>query len=387
MYASSNMCPDLVNKRLCAFLPLTNCSVPRMVRDNGGIRKGEEGGWSNDLQFFSEASKDGIPVDNRAALGSQPTSAYHKHLSIAFDIDAPPSKKTFSSPRLGAAMGGDGQKVELDGRTGGFANPSPEYVIFPQAFLFRANARYRKLISSNLAEYAAKYRFPNSLSSDCVAIHIRKGDRVGSISSDDPAPDQAEFCEGWRMTRDRKCRRKSVRGSIEEISENECRDRLGDMGCFSRKSFGALTLVDYLEAAATIAPATTSVVIITDDGQWLTNQSSKVLRIPRWSNWSIYPYSARFGRNEQGHETDNGVDFLSSLHLVRQCQSFVGHWWSGFSRMIFEAMCFHRGAAMGSCPAVVDIGRVYHSNGGSKESCFICEGFDINAVNDLKRIS
>jgi hypothetical protein len=100
---------------------------------------------------------------------------------------------------------------------------------------------------------------------------------------------------------------------------------------------------------------------MTDDGEWLNREKQKVA-----SDWKIFTLSAAI--NSRAHDskeaTNNGVDFLASIELVRSCQAFVGHWGSGVSHLAFHAMCFHNGAKTGVCPPAVDFKANWSSGEG-----------------------
>jgi hypothetical protein len=374
-YVNHGDCPDLVNKRLCMFLPMTNCSVPNAVKNR--IAHGERVRmWEGDLQYYSNASSGGVLLPagkGEGFVGKAPFLPYHAQLLETFVVSRNGNwPDAILSPHV---YGADGRRIDVEGHNK-FGNPMVSAFLLPQAFLFRANARYRRMLFELVAEYKAKHKFPISASFDCVAVHIRRGDRVINNEGDaeqEQEVSRGEFCHRYRMKSDGKCYRPTSDGQATEvISGNICRDRLNDLGCFSHRAFGSLSLVDYLNAAKALAPYTRTAVVLTDDQHWLRQQIGG-LNDTMSKEWTVHSVPARFERREVGHETDSGLDYLMSFFFARQCHSFVGHFWSGFAKMIYQAMCFQHGTVAGHCPGVYDVGRIYASNGEDINSCYICD--------------
>lgn len=66
-YSSAHTCPGLVNKRLCAFLPLTNCTMPQVIT---GANPGQRLIWPDgDFAYYTNAS--GAPLECRHAIRKQ----------------------------------------------------------------------------------------------------------------------------------------------------------------------------------------------------------------------------------------------------------------------------------------------------------------------------
>jgi hypothetical protein len=384
-YVNANECPTVVNKRLCVFLPLTNCSLPRAITER--VYAGEKVRlWREDLQYYTNASLSGLPMKKEggdAPYWAKPTLSYHKQLVESLQVDEKGDwPEAVPSPII---LGADGKHITLAAdrrfRQNKFGNPLTKRILFSQAFIFRANAHFRRKLFEHIAHYRKEHQFPLTLSSsNCVAIHIRRGDRVINNKGDKEQElevARGEYCHGWKMKKDRKCYRQkpSNPSETEVIDTDECRQRLFDLGCFSYAAFGSLSLENYLTAARLLAPDATNAVVLTDDRVWLERQQLLLAlqNNAMYQSWTLQTIPARYGRYEHERETENGVDYLMSIYLARQCHSFVGHFWSGFSTMLYQAMCFQRGNTVGRCPAVMDMGRVYTSAGDDIDSCFICE--------------
>ena len=162
-----------------------------------------------------------------------------------------------------------------------------------------------------------------SSDSQCVAIHIRRGDRIVE------GVDMRKYC------RDHKG---------EQVVE--------DLGCRGVNPFGALSLNDYLERSYKLLP-TRNVFVMTDDGAWLKQQKTL---LPAEAGWNIYELPAP----KERYSSANGLEFFTSVALARKCNALVGNFMSGVSMLVHEAMCVHHANKVGECPPVVDIGKEYN---------------------------
>ena len=146
-----------------------------------------------------------------------------------------------------------------------------------------------------------------------------------------------------------------------------------DVGCFGAHSFGELSLVDYLLKAKQLSPSITNAFVMTDDATWLENEvkaltSSSItftLNSSDVSHYKVGKLPAELGARSRVEIRADGsrrngtrysVDFWTSVTVARSCQSFVGHFGSAVSQLVYEAMCFHHGKVTGHCPVAADIG-------------------------------
>lgn len=67
MYSAGSTCPNLVNKRLCAFLPITNCSMPALVTDAVGVA-GIQRAWPQNIIMYTSATVSAQPTVNDLSL-------------------------------------------------------------------------------------------------------------------------------------------------------------------------------------------------------------------------------------------------------------------------------------------------------------------------------
>ena len=61
-YANADLCPDIINKRLCAFLPLTNCTMPGYLTEVSGPEVLTGKYWPVDIVVYTNASVSGSLV-------------------------------------------------------------------------------------------------------------------------------------------------------------------------------------------------------------------------------------------------------------------------------------------------------------------------------------
>jgi hypothetical protein len=347
MYASKGQCPDLINKRECAFLPLTNCSMPSCFTTVTGDKVSKECWNGKDFLPYTGAFLGAAVAEQEA--NAEPHNAYQKKISASVDF-ASQKQNTYSSPLF---IDAQGHKLN---------SPHPfDAAITPYAMLIRPNAQYRDMVMDEVHAYQQANSFPLGL--PCVTFHIRRGDRVPKDTSN-----ITEYCDQFVLQADGGCRQSGKETSFCGSAD--------DYGCFTHNPYGALTLSKYLEQAGNLTEATTA-LIITDDGDWVRKEIQG-LQEP-WSNWNFNVFSTKYDNHSpksspseqmkfdsiSGRETSSGVEFLSTVALARQCQAFIGHFSSGFSVALYHLMCLQHGHSTGLCPHACDIGNVYDQNGNT----------------------
>lgn len=336
-YASASLCPLTVNKRECAFLPTSNCSLPAEFANTKGEFSTDRSDkiWGNQLMvFYSSASESAKALTREAAeqSGHSPRGSYQLALS---QTDISHASYALRSTQF---MDTDGFVCERTAQAS--ALPSASAIAMMFAYILRPNARYRSLIHQRVLQFHEA--FPHVDMNHCVAVHVRRGDRVRS------AVNMTNYCDG--MTR------KEVNG--EWICTNrhkslvDCQ-AVADYGCFTAHPFGSLTLADYLRRVRMLMD-TRDVFVLTDDEDWIREQIGRVEN----EAWKVgYVAAKKDGRGtSEAVATSNGVDFLASLRLASMCRGFVGHWGSGVSQLVYFYMCFQHGNTMAECPRAVDIG-------------------------------
>jgi hypothetical protein len=371
-YLSGDACPNVINKHECAYLSLTNCTMPTVLTSAKGL-EALTAALPSDSQRFNSASASGVPVgvSNTAWKGPQRVQA----LISSFELDHGRYRVQPSSKFIDA-------RGRLIHGQNGISQPEPRYILPALGFMYRERAPYRRLVHTAVSKFRNKYEFPVNFGDrqNCVSIHIRRGDRVHDNIK--------EFCKQFR--------RFEENGTCVNFDEpsKPCERGVSDFGCFSEHAYATLSLTDYLERAAALTDTpihsqsntSMTVFIMTDDAKWLTEEltqlgiysnvvhsnstNASIASSNPFQNWRILAVPARFdghsGHEDQhvNHETDSGVEFLASVQLLRTCPNFVGHFGSGLTVALSHMLCFQHGASStANCPNIYDVGYAYSDDG------------------------
>lgn len=334
MYAAPALCPQHLNKWLCAFLAPTTCTLPDQV-----TKCVDTNCWPSGFPFFSNATAAGIRyTDDEArripalsgSIGA--STEYHLQLKAQFARHGELAHQTLYDAK---------DKLRTD------RFPPTVAVVESFGFLLRLNAVYRSLVMQRIQQVwddARQRGLPPLMGGiPCTGIHIRRGDRMYD------GVDMNTFCknythngQGWANCT-----------NIHTGELYSCLD-LQDKGCFGVRPFGGITLQDYLDRAWRLHK-TRHVFIMTDADDWLLQEREKIDQ----NVWKLYSIASH-GHHDREHmhvnATAHGVAYFASIRIMQQCQAFVGHWGSAVSHMVFEAMCFSHHLSVGVCPSAADIG-------------------------------
>jgi hypothetical protein len=336
IWGLNEWCPDEENKWLCMFLPTTYCLWPFEKTD---ISKMPDDGqtlmYYHNKVITSESLRNTPEFDSHAV---NMTQIY-------------PGGSEFSG-FLGATM----FDRNYDPRT---MKPSPETLKL-YAFLMRFNYATRRRMEEiadrargrSLARLWTDDTSVNNTRNRCAVAHIRRGDRI--LDGID-AVGHEEYCRQhivvYQPDGSHQC--------IDITNGNKSMDcsTLLDLGCLrnARKGiFGALTLNDYMEAIQMISNIR-RVFVMTDDVSWLEKQIP--LSDPD-KKWTFYYIDNRFVKR---YDSKSGLYYMTGIKLAQECDVFVGHFGSGVSKQIYEAMCTYHNTIHSyptfKCPITVDIGR------------------------------
>lgn len=323
------------NRWLCAFLPSTNCTLPRRVTNcaqRNCVANIEE------THYFASLFYNGSFLPRNNTILSEVTEAvryplnemqhyWSRHENDGHFINKlPPNKLSEPHPNAPQKM------VRYEPiQVGEFD------VFFEFAYLMRLNAKYRQLVNARLESFRKENQidFRDQEKHPCVAVQIRRGDRI-------------------------------LKASKEEV-ESFCKDHPdgGDKGCRSIP-FEFIGLVNVTRAARILVPDNVrNLVVMTDDEAWL--QEQKTLLKQQDSEWNVYDMRAPwledgdYSKAEEKFKKQGrsglmaGVHLFSSMALLQQCQAFIGHFDSGVPWMLYAAMCHQHGGTQGICPAMMDL--------------------------------
>ena len=323
-YVTNTLCPNIMNKRNCAFLYLTNCSMPNILTNLRGNNVNEI--IFSKTAYFNKANINGILINEKYLI-------YYNKIILKTDIFY------------------DYDRILYPTQTtqGSYNLPDARDILFGFGFIFRSNYYYRKLVNNKIKELKKIFYNKIKYNEECTTLHIRRGDRTITQTND-----MIAYCNSIVRLKNDKCFVKFVNETI------EC-GLLENLGCFRNKPFGSLKLTDYLSRASILSNTTKNIYILTDDGTWLIDQINQLQQTDK--TWNIYYISS--DRDSRRHNsktaTENGVDFIASVAMAQKCSNFVGHWGSSVATFIYKSMCFQHNdkdgnIVFGKCPKTYNIG-------------------------------
>ena len=330
-FIDDGYCPDQINKYLCAFLPMTNCSLPKHYLEC----KDYDGSCTPGSQVYSSASTDATILYEEAGksdIGQKIPRFSSEPFSMVGEMIR--SHEPLNFEHVSAEkylMGGIGS------------------LYFTSIFL-RKNYDFR----TRIADMIHKFRFltkPHfSPTKQCVGIHIRHHDRAK------PGYDMMKFCQEFVLDEGNSCHNRTTGGPI----EGSC-GHYHNYGCHTPVPFGAITMEAYLKAAELLLEkpheGRKTAYIITDDGAWVSAEISQFMK-----DWDIYVFPAQ--PNHRSRATVNGVTLFASMEVLQQCSGLVGHSTSAFTMLLRAIMCVRHGPRydmrFGECPKFFDFGSLAH---------------------------
>jgi hypothetical protein len=363
-----NSCPNTVNKWECAFLPMTNCTIPKAISN--------------------ATTQESVSIETRDLLWAvmADKAAYDGNLLIdAGGIDVMKLTDGMGIPsshqRNIANMFKSHDFYYIMPYDKRYFNKYNPYVAFDSAlsvftylFMTRPNGYYRSKIKQLLHEMKSRYeetRTKFHTNTPCVAVHIRRGDRVGFRIN------MTEWC--YNATHDNNPENTGKLGCLDIKNRNilsHCPDEISirDYACNYGTPFGSVTLEAVIDKVRLLVnPIIYNLLVFTDDPIWLDDEANMLkVKNPQWNIFSlkspvlpsdidkstIYDSLETYERaieyfRFRGH-SESGVYFHASLRLAQQCSAFVGHTASGVSSLFFSSMCLHHAGRYGFCPPMYD---------------------------------
>jgi hypothetical protein len=362
-------CPTESNKWHCAFLPTTNCSFPSLITDCHSQNCIPPNNYDS-ITAYSHADRDGHLVDLRS-------SSDEIRLQFQTEIHSPlskelASKRFFIHPQFKYLMPFNRTWYEImkDDVHDAYA----EYASYGHYILLRLNSWYRSQVSHYIRSYRATttpYFHPND---ECVAIHIRRGDRMTKYSMN-------EIC--YNASHEPKL-------CLDQNNQlHPC--NVHDMWC-GNVPFGLIELPRTLQYVEQILPPSSpssatgsgsgsgsssssssssprNILLLSDDYDWILQETEAIKNDPNspYHHWNFYhppPPSSLTNskdklekyhmiRSEGG--TASGVYLHSTFQMVSQCNGFIGHLGSSFTGLLFAIMCHRHRGLEGVCPPLFDI--------------------------------
>jgi hypothetical protein len=364
-------CPNEFNKWLCAFLPTTNCSLPSVVTDCRSDHCIPPVNYDAGA-VYTHADRDGELINLRE-------STDEIRLKYQTEIHSPLSKELaakqyFIHPQFKYIMPYNRTWYEImkDDVHDAYA----EHAGFNMYLLLRMNSWYRSQVSHYIRSYRAStspYFHPND---ECVAIHIRRGDRTSQHNIQEVcynASHEPKLC----------------------LDENSDLHPCGvhDMHC-GNVPFGAIELQRTLQTIEQILPpveggegsdggsggrnVARNILLFSDDYDWIQQETDAIKQNPAspYHHWNFYhppPPSSltdttgttsttttssslqkyHLIRSDGG--TASGIYLQATFQMVSQCNGFIGHFGSSFTGLLFAIMCHRHRGLEGICPPMFDI--------------------------------
>ena len=245
-FISLSDCPNNPNQWTCAFLPLTNCTLPAEITDCHSRTCKEDNFYFSSLLFPANSS--GVRVKRESLHASMPVtrSSQILHQSLKHGSEflymMPYDRSVFHARAVESVMN------------------SPESILFIFLFMIRKTYLYRQRIAALLHTFRSSSAVRNqgkflSPSTPCVAAHVRRGDRVMYIEATHKPINMTEYC--YNASLPRTAGKPPPECLSEENTMRECPDLngLSDFGCGKDEiPFESITLANVIEKAEKIAP-------------------------------------------------------------------------------------------------------------------------------------
>lgn len=245
-FMSVSDCPNNPNQWTCAFLPMTNCTMPWLITDcRNRTCQGDNFYFSSLLYPANDSGrlvvrdqlKPSVPVTSTAR-------ALHR-------LQKPGSEFLYMLPY---------NRTVFKAKTIENIMNSPESIIFIFYVMIRKTYLYRQRTAALLhtlrttvaAHYHGKFLSPTT---PCVAAHVRRGDRVMYIEATHKPINMLEFCHNASQPRiDGKPKPQCI-NEHGTLSECPAYNALSDFGCGEGEiPFESITLKDVVDKAEKIAP-------------------------------------------------------------------------------------------------------------------------------------
>ena len=329
-FIDDGYCPNEINKYNCAFLPMTNCPLPK--------------------HYFECTDHDQSCIPWSHVYSS---AAVDAHL-IYKDFNSNKFRRSIQRPRIdGFSVVGDEylsravfdfehvskRKYSMDGIGS----------LFYTGIFFRRNYDFRAQTAKMIHNFRHTTQPNFGPNQECVAIHIRHHDRVK------PGYDMIKYCNEFVRRPDNTCYNRTNGAPIEPDCQNYWDH---NYACASAVPFGGITMEAYLKAAELLMDnpksGSKTVFIVTDDGAWVEQESKPFL-----GEWAMQVLPAQ--PNHRSRATINGVTLFASIELLQQCSGLVGHSVSAFTTLLRALMCIRHGPKnnlrFGECPKFYDFAK------------------------------
>lgn len=245
-FISVSDCPNNPNQWTCAFLPMTNCTLPTFITAcNNRKCMNTDNFYFSALLFPANAT--GKLVEKNSLQGSTPITSAAKALH---EIQEHRSEFLYMMPYNPHGF----RPATIEDIMN-----SPEGLIFIFLFMMRKTYLYRQRIALLLHTFRSisSSRGKTSLtpSTPCVAAHVRRGDRVMYVEKTHKAINMTEFCFNASLPRVEGQPQPQCINERGELSECPGLNGISDFGCGPTDvPFEAITLLNVIEKAELMVP-------------------------------------------------------------------------------------------------------------------------------------
>ena len=212
-------------------------------------------------------------------------------------------------------------------------------LIFSYGFLYRQNHHFRSLIAHYIHEWKAKLPVPFPEDHDCVAVIIRRGDRIAP-----GAHSMYEWCEKHKVYPNGTCYNDAT--GIVDHGQN-CENHFVSYGCQSATPYGEMSLAKVLNASRVVSQSN-NVLVICEDTKWLKEE---IAITP--TNLVLFPFTPPSHVNYR-KSTLGGVSYMAAIETASTCSALVGHRGSAVTMFFYNIMCIRHAGLIGACPPLYD---------------------------------
>jgi hypothetical protein len=376
-WALHKECPHTFNKFECVFLPLTNCTIPKLFSECDTPYTAKE-----EFYYFANATAEGkeIPKNEVEAYRNAHSSTVAR-LQVPQVAARPYKRYSMTDMKLIS-----NETAKAEARQDWFYLPDAGPIVYMFGIHFRPNLLFQSKVQEVIHQTRNSPFFGVWKPQDkCVVFHMRKDDRM--------IPGYEGKMKEW-------CLEHTILNPKqgEQPYKGEYRgaplqwSTFMDFGCLSPLPYGDASLEHYFNASLTMFPKVRNFFLMTDDPNWLDDSVERVLGIKNISAPSL----TRRGSPSHGHsdssstttsssssstfsvkdsrykdirifnlaskrdrsfnQLEANVDFWASIELARQCQGVVIHPGSAVARVIALSMCYRSsGVKYLQCPDLFDM--------------------------------
>lgn len=372
----SSDCPNIANKWECAFLPMTNCSIPNFILDCHS----RECIYTNtrhvgNAVLSDKATSDGVFIDK---CGNGDDSAKTKQIKNRFGHAKLPhqtyiEKESLNPPNFKFAAPYNKTLFEFYNAYGAF---QARNAMFDYLFMTRPNAFYRVKMQELVHEMRSRNKPYFTSNIPCIAVQLRRGDRSGYGINMNEFCSNSSYDSELTKHNDLTTPRRGCVNFYNHSEFDKCPDYEGlqDFGCYT-VPFGSVTLQNVVDKVQLLVnPIIYDLLVFTDDPIWLEEEiQSLSKRAPQWRihalksptlpseytseyiHATVQNYIKAIDYVRSGGATASGIYLQSSLRLAQQCSAFISHFGSGVASLFYAAMCIQHGNKYGVCPPQYDL--------------------------------